>query len=94
MSETITQQQLQIGAQEEIGEIGVVAYPADFPVVEADDAGVGGGADAEIDFAVGADGEVGDGIFSLCGKVGDDSAVMALVIKGGDGSHAMAIAMG
>ena len=70
--------------------------PTGLEIVETDDAGVGGGADTEVEAAVGVDGDVGDAVVALGGEVGDDGLGrgFAVVGEGGDASAAVFVAVG
>ena len=76
-----------------VAEIGIVFDP--MPVVDTDDAGVGGATDGEPDASVdGADGEAGHSVVTLSGEAGGDGGVGAVVAEGGDDAEAVLVAMG
>jgi hypothetical protein len=80
----------------DVADVGVSFDPAGLEVVEPDDAGVGGGADTEVESAVGVECDVGDAVVALCGEVGDDGlgGRFGVVGEGGDASAAVLVAVG
>src|SRR5262249_55831418 len=57
-----------------VGDLGVLLQPAHQEVVNADDAGVGSGALAEVDFAVGSEGELVVVVVAEAGQPGHQVA--------------------
>ena len=85
--------------QRNIADFRMLDHPARVPVVDTDDATVGGSADAEeeLSFAAGPlflNRDIGDAKISLSRQMGDDGAMISVIIKGRDHAKTTCVAMG